>query len=47
MVPTGEIVSRVRLGACQGAATINLIRETNPDLKFSISAIPADDGYDG
>lgn len=28
-------------------AHINLIRETNPDLKFSISAIPADDGYDG
>ncbi|MBW8761735.1 MAG: sugar ABC transporter substrate-binding protein [Microbacterium sp.] len=28
-------------------AHINLIRETNPDLKFSISALPADDGYDG
>ncbi len=28
-------------------AHINLIRETNPDLKFSISAIPADDSYDG
>ena len=28
-------------------AHINLIRETNPDLNFSISAIPADDGYDG
>jgi multiple sugar transport system substrate-binding protein len=28
-------------------AHINLIRETNPDLKFSISAIPAEDGYDG
>ncbi|WP_106815840.1 ABC transporter substrate-binding protein [Microbacterium timonense] len=26
---------------------INLIRETNPDLQFSISAIPAEDGYDG
>jgi multiple sugar transport system substrate-binding protein len=26
-------------------AHINLIRETNPDLKFSISAIPAEDGY--
>ncbi|MDQ0726253.1 sugar ABC transporter substrate-binding protein [Microbacterium sp. W4I20] len=28
-------------------AHINLIRETNPDLKFSISAIPAEDGYEG
>lgn len=28
-------------------AHINLIRETNPDLAFSISAIPAEDGYDG
>ena len=28
-------------------AHINLIRETNPDLKFSISAIPAEDGFDG
>ncbi|MBB2976944.1 multiple sugar transport system substrate-binding protein [Microbacterium endophyticum] len=28
-------------------AHINLIRETNPDLEFSISAIPAEDGYDG
>lgn len=28
-------------------AHINLIRESNPDLKFSISAIPAEDGYDG
>lgn len=28
-------------------AHINLIRETNPDLKFSISALPAADGYDG
>ena len=28
-------------------AHINLIRETNPDLKFSISAIPAEDGYTG
>lgn len=28
-------------------AHINLIRETNPDLKFSISALPAEDGYDG
>jgi multiple sugar transport system substrate-binding protein len=28
-------------------AHINLIRETNPDLQFSISAIPAEDGYDG
>jgi len=27
-------------------AHINLIRETNPDLNFSISAIPAEDGYD-
>lgn len=26
---------------------INLIRETNPDLQFSISAIPAEDGFDG
>jgi len=26
---------------------INLIRESNPDLKFSISAIPAKDGYEG
>lgn len=26
---------------------INLIRETNPDLEFSISAIPAEDGFDG
>ncbi|MBZ4487722.1 sugar ABC transporter substrate-binding protein [Microbacterium sp. cx-55] len=28
-------------------AHINLIRETNPDLKFSISAIPAEDDYTG
>jgi multiple sugar transport system substrate-binding protein len=28
-------------------AHINLIREENPDLSFSISAIPAEDGYDG
>jgi len=28
-------------------AHINLIRETNPDLEFSISAIPAEDGYEG
>ena len=28
-------------------AHINLIRENNPDLKFSISAIPAEDGYTG
>lgn len=28
-------------------AHINLIRETNPDLKFSISAIPADDDFSG
>lgn len=28
-------------------AHINLIRETNPDLQFSISALPAEDGYDG
>lgn len=28
-------------------AHINLIRENNPDLPFSISAIPAEDGFDG
>ena len=28
-------------------AHVNLIREQNPDLEFSISAIPAEDGYDG
>ncbi len=28
-------------------AHINLIRENSPDLKFSISAIPAEDGYSG
>lgn len=28
-------------------AHVNLIRESNPDLEFSISAIPAEDGYDG
>ncbi|MCU1432530.1 MAG: sugar transporter substrate-binding protein [Actinotalea sp.] len=28
-------------------AHVNLIRESNPDLGFSISAIPAEDGYDG
>jgi multiple sugar transport system substrate-binding protein len=28
-------------------AHVNTIREANPDLKFSISAIPAEDGYDG
>ena len=28
-------------------AHINLIRESNPDLEFSISAIPAEDGYEG
>lgn len=26
---------------------INLIRESNPDLAFSISALPAEDGFDG
>ena len=28
-------------------AHINLIRDRNPDLNFSISALPAEDGYDG
>ena len=28
-------------------AHINLIRESNPDLTFSISAIPAEDGFTG
>ncbi|GEK23274.1 ABC transporter substrate-binding protein [Cellulomonas xylanilytica] len=28
-------------------AHVNLIRESNPDLDFSISAIPAEDGYTG
>ncbi|WP_233251377.1 ABC transporter substrate-binding protein [Serinibacter arcticus] len=28
-------------------AHVNLIRESNPDLDFTISAIPAEDGYDG
>ena len=28
-------------------AHINLIRESNPDLNFSISALPAEDGYEG
>src|SRR6478609_4963802 len=28
-------------------AHVTLIRKSNPDLKFSISAIPAEDGYDG
>ncbi|MEV7826660.1 ABC transporter substrate-binding protein [Microbacterium enclense] len=28
-------------------AHINLIRESNPDLQFSISAIPAEDGFSG
>ena len=28
-------------------AHVTLIRESNPDLKFSISAIPAEDGYTG
>ncbi|WP_150953300.1 ABC transporter substrate-binding protein [Microbacterium testaceum] len=28
-------------------AHINLIRESNPDLKFSISAVPAEDGFSG
>ena len=28
-------------------AHVNLIRESNPDLNFSISAIPAEDGYTG
>lgn len=28
-------------------AHINLIRESNPDLKFSISPLPAEDGFDG
>lgn len=28
-------------------AHINLIRETNPDLNFSISAVPAEDDYSG
>ncbi|WP_129789774.1 ABC transporter substrate-binding protein [Promicromonospora panici] len=28
-------------------AHINLIREANPDLEFSVSAVPAEDGYEG
>src|SRR5690606_939856 len=28
-------------------AHVNLIREQNPDLDFSIAAIPAEDGYTG
>ncbi len=28
-------------------AHINLIRENNPDLKFSIAAVPSEDGYSG
>ncbi len=28
-------------------AHINLIRERNPDLNFGITAVPAEDGYDG
>ncbi len=28
-------------------AHINLIQKNNPDLNFSISAIPAEDGYTG
>lgn len=28
-------------------AHVNMIREGNPDLEFTISAIPAEDGYDG
>lgn len=28
-------------------AHLTMIRELNPDLKFSISALPAEDGYDG
>ncbi|MEZ4705760.1 MAG: sugar ABC transporter substrate-binding protein [Caldilineaceae bacterium] len=28
-------------------AHINLIRERNPDLNFAITALPAEDGYDG
>ncbi|WP_423463568.1 ABC transporter substrate-binding protein [Promicromonospora sp. MS192] len=28
-------------------AHINLIRDANPDLEFSVSAIPAEDGYEG
>lgn len=28
-------------------AHVNLIRESNPDLEFSISAIPSEDGYSG
>ena len=28
-------------------AHVNLIRERNPDLQFSITAIPAEDGYTG
>lgn len=28
-------------------AHVNLIRENNPDLKFSLAPIPAKDGYDG
>ncbi|WP_129667695.1 ABC transporter substrate-binding protein [Phytoactinopolyspora endophytica] len=28
-------------------AHVNTIRETNPDLQFSVSAIPAEDSYDG
>jgi multiple sugar transport system substrate-binding protein len=28
-------------------AHLTLIRESNPDLEFSISALPAEDGYEG
>lgn len=28
-------------------AHINMIRERNPELKFTVTAIPAEDGYDG
>lgn len=37
-----------RVGMMIGSlAWVNLIRENNPNLKFSISAIPAKDGYTG
>ena len=37
-----------RVGMMIGSlAWVNLIRKSNPDLKFSISAIPAKDGYTG
>lgn len=43
-----EEFSNGRVGmSISSLAHINLVRERNPDLNFAITALPAEDGYDG